>query len=199
MAFKPLKQSAPAASKPAPVKTAGRQPGVLYKTLRFLPVYAESQEVTNDAGETYIKWPWSYLGNFFKELVDGKFGQYTRIEMKTRVSEDDPEFTQHRYAIRVDKGTGAFTLTLTEGKRAKVFGDAPKGKDGRKFTQTADLVTLCTLQPVLKKDGTPREGWFEGKDAQGNTYQVIPYESKEERENRKARGGGGGGDALGDF
>lgn len=198
MAFKPVKQSAPESAPQTKTKVTKQDAlGTAFKKLRMCPFDAEELEKTNEKGETYRTWPWVYLCTMFKKLKDGKYGAFTQVSGSTEVDEEDPERLQDRYEIRADKDTGNFVLRRTPGQRKKVFGDKPKGKDGCAFDAIGETEDVCTLAPVMK-DGKPREGWYEGDDAKGNSWQVIPYQSKEDREKRKA-GGGGGSDSLANF
>lgn len=200
MAFKPVKKSSDAAQPPATKTkvTKADAMGVAFKTLRMCPFDAEELEKVGDDGNTYKTWPWQYLATLFKKTKDGKYGAFTVVTGTTMVDENDPDRSQDKYEIKQTDGN--FQLMVTTGYRKKVFGEGKlRGKDGCVFEPNADVRMVCLLQPMLKRDGSPRAGWYEGDDEQGNSWQVIPFETKEDREARKARGGGGSSDGLADF
>jgi hypothetical protein len=170
----------------APAGAFAREPQPPKWNLRYLPFGA-----TEDAEG---KLPWVYLCGIFESVNSSKddpTDTYTTYEGRTRVEADDPDFMQDKWMLKLAGGRP--TLVFQPGKRVKDFSDKPrKAQDGRKWQAEGDKVEVCGLEKKGHIDPT-RVKWVgevptgeECKAAQfaGGTFELLVFQSKEEREKR---------------
>lgn len=191
MAFDRTKAPASGSTAPTPVYTnvgggaKSKFGGEPKFTLRYLPFGVEK-----DANG---KAPWIYTCTIYEKVqeYDKKDGSGKEIgttyDGKTYPDKEDPSMTQDKYALKVLGGQPV--LIVHKGHRVRDFSNKPnKAADGCKWEPTDEAMTLCQLT-----QGKPNHFVkFFGTDAEGGTWELLKFESKEEREARKARGGGGG-------
>lgn len=164
---------------PAVQQKAAGAGGIPTFTIRYLPAGAKEGE----GG----RMPWVYLGTIYANVNtykndDGTERTATAYSGKSRVAEDDPEFNQTRYKLIVTAEIPP-SLEIMEGRRVKKTG--AKGNDGREFVGIKDAV-LIEMKPMLDARKQPKKKHWEGFDAEHGTWQLLPWQSKEEREARQA-------------
>lgn len=147
--------------------------GVPKYTLRMLPAGSVADEESG-------KKPWIYLATIWEKESENKKGEkYKSYSGKTRVAEDDPDFTEDQIKLKVIDGQP--TLCIQKGKRIPDKTNKPnKAKDGKMWLATDDETIVC----VLTKEKNPQVNTkFFGDDAEGNRWELLNWKSKEERAN----------------